>query len=57
MDIEALLKTAIIGRERKDAQIETCAPFAAALYDVLAENGFEVGLAVVGRIGSTHNQT
>jgi hypothetical protein len=40
MDIIELIKTAKIGRERKDAQVDSCAAFAAALYDVLAENGF-----------------
>jgi hypothetical protein len=57
MDIEALLKAAKIGRERKDAQIETCAPFAAALYDVLVENGLEVALVAVGYAGATYRQT
>lgn len=35
MDIETVIKTAKIGRARKDAQVETCAVFAAALYDLL----------------------
>ncbi len=38
LDIKELIRSAKIGRERKDAQIETCSVFAAALHDVLAEN-------------------
>lgn len=37
--IDALIKHAKLGRERKYAQVETCSVFAAALYDVLVENG------------------
>lgn len=36
MDIDALIKAAKLGRERKEAQVGTCAVFAAALYDVLS---------------------
>lgn len=57
MDIIELLKTAKIGRERKEAQIDTCAPFAAALYDVLFENGFDVNLFVVAYRGATVDST
>ncbi|PZR93584.1 MAG: hypothetical protein DI537_10410 [Stutzerimonas stutzeri] len=39
MDVEALILNAKIGSERKAAQVETCGPFAAALYDVLCELG------------------
>nr|WP_250808173.1 hypothetical protein [Neorhizobium tomejilense] len=56
MDIVELIKTAKIGRERKEAQIDTCAPFAAALYDVLLENGFSPSLVTVGyRAGGLRN--
>lgn len=57
MDILELIKSAKIGRERKDAQIDTCAPFAAALYDVLAENGFDVNLFVAGYRGVSADNT
>ncbi|MCZ7861428.1 hypothetical protein O9X98_08460 [Agrobacterium salinitolerans] len=57
MNIIELIKTAKIGRERKEAQIETCAPFAAALYDVLFENGFDVNLFVAGYRGATVDST
>ena len=53
MDIVELIKTAKIGRERRDAQVDTCAPFAAALYDVLMENGFEPSLVCVGYRGAS----
>lgn len=35
MDISAIIQNAKLGRARKDAQEDTCAVFAAALYDVL----------------------
>ena len=38
LDIRSLIKNVKIGRERKDAQIDTCCVFAAALYDILLEN-------------------
>lgn len=53
MDIAELIKTAKIGRERKDAQVDTCAPFAAALYDVLNENGLSPRMVCVGYRGAT----
>lgn len=53
MDIVELIMSAKIGRERKDAQVDTCAPFAAALYDVLLENGFDAELVSVGYKGVT----
>lgn len=39
MDIAAVIQTAKLGRARKDAQEDTCAVFAAALYDVLSAHG------------------
>jgi hypothetical protein len=39
LDISRLILEAKIGRERKAAQEDTCGSFAAALYDVLLENG------------------
>lgn len=40
MDINNLILTAKLGAARKDAQVETCTIFAAALYDVLLGLGF-----------------
>lgn len=37
--VASAILSAKIGRERKEAQIETCTVFAAALYDVLSEQG------------------
>lgn len=54
MDIIELIKTAKLGRERKDAQVDTCAPFAAALHDVLIENGLDVTLSVACHKGATY---
>lgn len=39
LDIASLIQTAKLGRTRKDAQIDCCAVFAAALYDVLTAHG------------------
>lgn len=39
MDLDAIIKEAKLGRSRKDAQEDTCAVFAAALYDVLSAHG------------------
>ena len=39
MDIDTLIKTANLGHETKDAQVDTCTVFAAALYDVLSGQG------------------
>lgn len=36
MNINAIIQAAKLGRARKDAQVDTCAVFAAALYDVLS---------------------
>ncbi|TXT27861.1 MAG: hypothetical protein FD131_3543 [Rhodocyclaceae bacterium] len=36
MDITAIIQAAKLGRARNDAQVDTCAVFAAALYDVLS---------------------
>ena len=57
MDILELIKTTKIGSERKAAQTETCAPFAAALHDVLAENGVETNLMVASRKGYRSDRT
>lgn len=39
MHIGAIIQAAKLGRERKDAQIDTCSVFAAALFDVLTQMG------------------
>lgn len=39
MDIHALILAAKLGGTRKDAQVDTCAVFAAALFDVLEAEG------------------
>ncbi|SPK77198.1 conserved protein of unknown function (plasmid) [Cupriavidus taiwanensis] len=39
LDIDAIIKGAELGRSRRDAQEDTCAVFAAALYDVLSAHG------------------
>ena len=39
MNVDAIIKAAKLGRERKDAQVNTCTVFAAALYDVLSARG------------------
>lgn len=54
MDIEAIIKAAKLGRTRKDAQEDTCAVFAAALYDVLSTQGItcQMVAAVKKGIGS-----
>jgi len=39
MEIDAIIQAAKLGRSRKDAQEDTCAVFAAALYDVLSAGG------------------
>lgn len=53
MDVDHLIKTAKIGRERKDAQVDTCAVFAAALYDVLMENGYSPSLRTAAHKSTT----
>lgn len=57
VDIADLIGTAKIGSERRAAQSDSCAPFAAALYDVLAELGLEPKLAVACHRGHTVDGT
>lgn len=40
-DIARIIKEAKLGGARKDAQIDACEPFAAALFDVLTAAGIE----------------
>jgi len=40
MGINEIIQSATLGASRKDAQVDCCAVFAAALYDVLSEHGF-----------------
>jgi len=44
MDVQSIILTAKIGGERKAAQEDTCGPFAAALYDVLTEQGIPASI-------------
>ena len=39
MDIQAVIAAAKLGRSRKDAQVDTCSVFAAALFDLLSQQG------------------
>lgn len=57
MDIVELIKKAKIGSERKDAQVDSCSAFAAALYDVLAENGFSPSMVTACYRGATIETT
>jgi hypothetical protein len=45
MDIEALILQAKLGSARKDAQVDTCTVFAAALHDVLSAAGVDCAIA------------
>lgn len=45
MDIDTLVKQAKLGAARKEAQIDTCTVFAAALFDVLCELGIDCTVA------------
>lgn len=47
MDIAEIISAAKLGGERKAAQIDTCGPFAVALYDVLTEAGEAVSIKTV----------
>ena len=53
MDINAIIKVAKLGRERKDAQVDTCTVFAAALFDVLVAQGIQCQMAcAVNKVGN-----
>lgn len=55
MNIDAIIKAAKLGRERKDAQVDTCTVFAAALYDVLSAQGIQCGMVTVVPIKGLNN--
>lgn len=57
IDVGRLVAAAKLGRERRDAQVETCTVFAAALHDVLVENGVQAKVAVASRKGVTASGT
>jgi len=57
IDVGSLVMAAKLGRERRDAQVETCSVFAAALHDVLVENGMQAKVAVASRRGVTASAT
>jgi hypothetical protein len=46
VNINKIIQEAKLGAARKDAQVDACAPFAAALYDVLSEHGIACQMAV-----------
>jgi hypothetical protein len=46
MNINKIIQEAKLGSARKDAQVDACAPFAAALYDVLSAQGFACQMVV-----------
>jgi hypothetical protein len=46
MNINKIIQEAKLGSARRDAQVDTCAPFAAALYDVLSAQGIACQMAV-----------
>ncbi len=51
MNIDTIIKEAKLGSARKDAQVDTCAVFAAALYDVLSAQGIACQMVVVVKAG------
>lgn len=51
MDLDTVILAAKLGRARRDAQVDTCAVFAAALYDVLVAHEVPCRLAVATRVG------
>lgn len=51
MDISAIIGAAKLGRSRKDAQEDTCAVFAAALYDVLSAQAIPCQMATAVKKG------
>lgn len=51
MNINAIIAAAKLGRERKGAQEDTCAVFAAALYDVLSAQGIQCQMVTVVPVG------
>lgn len=54
MDIPGLIRSAKLGRTRKEAQVDCCAAFAAALHDVLAEHGVQCRLVTAVKRGITN---
>lgn len=52
MDVNAIIQASKLGRYRKDAQVDTCTVFAAALYDALSVQGIPCQLvAAVNKEG------
>ena len=51
MDMNEIIQNANIGRSRRDAQIDTCSVFAAALYDVLLRHGTRCRMVTAIRTG------
>jgi hypothetical protein len=55
-DLSSAIMAAKLGRARKDAQEDTCAVFAAALYDVLQERGVPCEMATAFPVGDIFNK-
>ena len=51
MNIDAIIKSAKLGRERKGAQVDTCTVFAAALFDVLSAQDIPCEMVTVAPNG------
>lgn len=51
VDIHQVIVNAKLGSARKDAQVDTCTAFAAALYDVLTAAGIPCGIVTACRPG------
>nr|WP_011923081.1 hypothetical protein [Pseudomonas fluorescens]CAM96305.1 hypothetical protein pQBR0273 [Pseudomonas fluorescens SBW25] len=51
MDINAIILKAKLGRTRKDAQVDTCSVFAAALYDFLIDRGIPTKMVTAVKQG------
>lgn len=47
LDLDGVIRNAKLGRTRKDAQEDTCAVFAAALFDLLTERGVACRMVTV----------
>jgi hypothetical protein len=54
LDLSERITAAKLGRTRKEAQVDTCTVFAAALYDVLASQGIPCHMVSVYRKEGNH---
>ncbi|MFK3607852.1 hypothetical protein PVE_R2G0535 [Pseudomonas veronii 1YdBTEX2] len=51
LDISAVILKSKLGRTRKDAQVDTCSVFAAALYDFLIDRGIPTKMVTAVKKG------